>query len=102
MTRRGRVCENCKKEKFILKEFTFENGRTIPVQMGYETYGTLNRERSNVILICHYFSATSHAAGKYTAHDEESGWWDGLIGPEKQLIRMNTLLYALIIFVMCR
>lgn len=33
-----------KKEKFILKEYTFENGRTIPVQMGYETYGTLNRE----------------------------------------------------------
>lgn len=74
-----------KKEKFILKEYTFENGRTIPVQMGYETYGTLNRERSNTILVCHYFSATSHAAGKYTAHDEESGWWDGLIGPGKAI-----------------
>lgn len=74
-----------KKEKFVLKEFTFENGREIPVQMGYETYGTLNRERSNVILVCHYFSATSHAAGKYTVHDEESGWWDGLIGPGKAI-----------------
>ncbi|MDM8360493.1 alpha/beta fold hydrolase [Bacillus thuringiensis] len=74
-----------KKEKFILKEFVFENGREIPVQMGYETYGMLNRERSNVILVCHYFSATSHAAGKYTVHDEESGWWDGLIGPGKAI-----------------
>ncbi len=74
-----------KKEKFVLKEFVFENGREIPVQMGYETYGTLNRERSNAILVCHYFSATSHVAGKYTAHDEESGWWDGLIGPGKAI-----------------
>ena len=67
MTRRGRVCANCKKEKFILKEFTFENGRTIPVQMGYETYGTLNRERSNTILVCHYFSATSRGRKIYSA-----------------------------------
>ncbi|MFE4759920.1 alpha/beta fold hydrolase [Bacillus mycoides] len=74
-----------KKEKFVLKEFVFENGREIPVQMGYETYGTLNRERSNAILVCHYFSATSHAAGKYTEHDEEAGWWDGLIGPGKAI-----------------
>ncbi|MDT3493943.1 homoserine O-acetyltransferase [Bacillus toyonensis] len=74
-----------KKEKFALNKFTFENGREIPVQMGYETYGILNRERSNAILVCHYFSATSHAAGKYTVHDEESGWWDGLIGPGKAI-----------------
>jgi len=74
-----------KKEKFALNEFTFENGREIPVQMGYETYGILNRERSNAILVCHYFSATSHAAGKYTVHDEESGWWAGLIGPGKAI-----------------
>ena len=70
--------------------------------MGYETYGTLNRERSNVILVCHYFSATSHAAGKYTVHDEEFGWWDGLIHLEKQLIQISILLYVRIIFVMCR
>ncbi|HHT7189305.1 TPA: alpha/beta fold hydrolase [Bacillus cereus] len=74
-----------KKEKFVLKEFTFENGREIPVQMGYETYGTLNRERSNAILVGHYFSATSHAAGKYTEHDDSPGWWDGLIGPGKAI-----------------
>ncbi|KFN01546.1 homoserine O-acetyltransferase [Bacillus clarus] len=74
-----------KKEKFFLREFRFENGRKIPIQIGYETYGTLDRERSNVILVCHYFSATSHAAGKYTEYDESPGWWDGLIGPGKAI-----------------
>ncbi|SDY60339.1 homoserine O-acetyltransferase [Bacillus sp. 166amftsu] len=74
-----------KKENFYLKEFTFENGMKIPVQIGYETYGKLNREKSNVILVCHYFSATSHAAGKYTEEDPFPGWWDGLIGPGKAI-----------------
>ncbi|MBC6971397.1 homoserine O-acetyltransferase [Bacillus sp. Xin] len=74
-----------KKESFHLKEFTFENGRKIPVQLGYETYGNLNQEKSNAILVCHYFSATSHAAGKYTEEDPLPGWWDGLIGPGKAI-----------------
>ena len=70
--------------------------------MGYETYGTLNRERSNVILVCHYFSATSHATGKYTVHDEESVGGMGSLDMEKQLIQISILLYVQIIFVMCR
>ncbi|KEK24536.1 alpha/beta fold hydrolase [Bacillus gaemokensis] len=74
-----------RKERFYLQEFTFENGRKIPVQIGYETYGRLNKEKSNVILVCHYFSATSHAAGKYTEQDSMPGWWDGLIGPGKAI-----------------
>ncbi|WP_459503278.1 homoserine O-acetyltransferase family protein [Bacillus sp. C1] len=74
-----------KKESFHLKEFTFENGMKIPVQIGYETYGKLNNEKSNVILVCHYFSATSHAAGKYTEEDPFPGWWDGLIGTGKAI-----------------
>ncbi|EEM09200.1 alpha/beta fold hydrolase [Bacillus pseudomycoides] len=74
-----------KKESFHLKKFTFENGIKIPVQIGYETYGKLNREKSNAILVCHYFSATSHAAGKYTEQDLIPGWWDGLIGPGKAI-----------------
>ncbi|WP_144551331.1 alpha/beta fold hydrolase [Bacillus mycoides] len=74
-----------KKESFYLREFTFENGMKIPVQLGYETYGKLNQEKSNAILVCHYFSATSHAAGKYTEQDLIPGWWDGLIGPGKAL-----------------
>ncbi|MFJ8528151.1 homoserine O-acetyltransferase [Bacillus sp. NPDC094106] len=77
--------QDVKKERFQLKEFTFENGRKIPVQIGYETYGRLNREKSNAILVCHYFSATSHAAGTYTEEDPVPGWWDGLIGPGKAI-----------------
>lgn len=73
------------KEVFRLEKFTFTNGTSIPIQIGYETYGTLNREKSNAILVCHYFSATSHAAGKYTEHDQVSGWWDELIGPGKAI-----------------
>lgn len=73
------------KQEFRLKKFTFENGASIPIQIGYETYGALNREKSNAILVCHYFSATSHAAGQYTEHDPLPGWWDELIGPGKAI-----------------
>ncbi|HDX9580725.1 TPA: homoserine O-acetyltransferase [Bacillus pseudomycoides] len=73
------------KQVFRLEKFTFTNGTSIPIQIGYETYGTLNREKSNAILVCHYFSATSHAAGKYTEKDVVPGWWDGLIGSGKAI-----------------
>ncbi|MDC2865067.1 alpha/beta fold hydrolase [Bacillus sp. BP-3] len=73
------------KQVFRLKKYTFENGASIPIQIGYETYGTLNHEKSNAILVCHYFSATSHAAGKYTEQDLVPGWWDALIGPGKAI-----------------
>ncbi|MEH7016725.1 MULTISPECIES: alpha/beta fold hydrolase [Bacillus] len=73
------------KQEFRLKKFTFENGASIPIQIGYETYGKLNREKSNAVLVCHYFSATSHAAGKYTEQDPLPGWWDEFIGPGKAI-----------------
>lgn len=52
--------------------------------LAYETYGKLNAERSNVILICHALSGDSHVAGYYT-HDpsEAPGWWDEAVGPGK-------------------
>ena len=40
------------------------------VRVGWESYGTLNRDRSNAILVTHYFSATSHAAGRYASPSE--------------------------------
>ncbi|MGB8956003.1 MAG: alpha/beta fold hydrolase [Tumebacillaceae bacterium] len=64
------------KKRFAVDEFLFEAGVTLPVEIGYETYGTLNEDRSNAILLCHYFSGTSHAGG-------EGGWWESLIGPGK-------------------
>ncbi|WP_232697626.1 alpha/beta fold hydrolase [Brevibacillus daliensis] len=72
-----------KKQQFTIDRFTLENGKTIPVTLGYETYGELNEDKSNVILVAHYFSASSHAAGKYSPEDAASGYWDGLIGPGK-------------------
>lgn len=72
-----------KKTVFELPAFTFQNGRTLPVRLGYETFGTLTPEKDNVILVVHYFSASSHCAGKYQESDPLPGFWDGLIGPGK-------------------
>jgi homoserine O-acetyltransferase/O-succinyltransferase len=62
--------------------FRFTHGQTIaPFTIAYETFGELDADKSNAILICHALSASAHAAGKYTANeDERPGWWDGLIG----------------------
>ena len=75
-----------KKQRFTLETFTTASGQRIsPVNIGWEAYGTLNADKSNVILITHYFSGTSHAAGKYTAQDTSSGYWDAIIGPGKAI-----------------
>jgi homoserine O-acetyltransferase len=51
----------------------------------YETYGTLNAERSNAVLVCHALNASHHVAGCYAGKDKSEGWWDNLIGPGKPL-----------------
>jgi len=62
-----------------------ESGRILePYQIAYETYGKLNDDASNVILICHALSGSHHAAGKYEG-DRRAGWWDGLIGTGKAI-----------------
>jgi homoserine O-acetyltransferase len=74
------------KQHFTTKNFTTVSGTTLPkVNIGWESYGTLNERKDNVILITHYFSGTSHAAGKYKADDALPGYWDELIGPGKAL-----------------
>ncbi|MFP3458126.1 hypothetical protein R0J89_17935, partial [Psychrobacter sp. SIMBA_152] len=55
------------------------------VDIGWESYGELNKAKDNVILITHYFSGTSHAAGKYAADDAVAGYCDALIGPGKAI-----------------
>jgi len=62
------------------------SGRTLPsYQLVYETYGTLNADRSNAILICHALSGHHHAAGYHSMDDRKPGWWDACIGPGKAI-----------------
>jgi homoserine O-acetyltransferase len=49
----------------------------------YETYGQLNAERSNAVLVCHALNASHHVAGSYFGQAKSEGWWDNMIGPGK-------------------
>ena len=51
----------------------------------YETYGQLNADRSNAVLICHALNASHHVAGVYADAPDDLGWWDNMIGPGKPL-----------------
>jgi len=51
--------------------------------LSYETYGTLNADRSNAVLICHALNASHHVAGVYEGQANSEGWWDNMIGPGK-------------------
>jgi homoserine O-acetyltransferase len=72
------------KRRFDLAELQCLSGATISnVAIGYETYGELNAARDNAILIAHFFSGSSHAAGKYAPDDPQPGYWDAIVGPGK-------------------
>ena len=51
--------------------------------LAYETYGTLNAERSNAVLVCHALNASHHVAGVYAGQPKSEGWWNNMIGPGK-------------------
>ncbi len=68
--------------------------RALPLQSGaslraydlsFETYGALNADKSNAVLICHALNASHHVAGVYAGQDNSEGWWDSMIGPGKPL-----------------
>ena len=74
------------------QSMTFE--APLPLQSGasirgyslsYETYGTLNADKSNAVLICHALNASHHVAGVYADQPKNVGWWDNMIGPGKSL-----------------
>ena len=63
-----------------------ECGRTLPqFSLIYETYGKLNADKSNAVLICHALSGDHHAAGYHSTEDRKPGWWDSAIGPGKAI-----------------
>lgn len=65
---------------------TLKSGAVLPqFDLVYETYGTLNADKSNAVMICHALSGNHHLAGKYSAEDKYPGWWDNLIGPDRPL-----------------
>jgi homoserine O-acetyltransferase len=72
------------KRRMTIPHLQLLSGATLKdVPAGYETYGRLNAARDNAILVCHYFSGTSHAAGRYRPDDPQPGYWDAIIGPGK-------------------
>jgi len=54
-------------------------------ELAYETYGTLNADKSNAVLVCHALNASHHVAGWYADQPDNIGWWDNMIGPGKPL-----------------
>ncbi len=64
--------------------FQLDSGATLgPVTVVYETYGQLNADRTNAILITHALSGSAHAAGYHQPDEAKAGWWDDCIGPGK-------------------
>ena len=54
-----------------------------PVTIEYETYGKLNKNRSNAVLIIHALTGNAHVAGYHSKEDLKPGWWDEMVGPGK-------------------
>jgi len=65
-------------------EMELESGRRFgPITLYYETYGTLNAAKSNVIYVCHALTGNAHLTGKLPGEEKSSGWWTEAIGPGK-------------------
>jgi homoserine O-acetyltransferase len=87
----GSFCARAQTADLILEKKSFEipayktvAGGTIKnIRIGWEAAGVLNADKSNAILVTHFFSGTSHAFGKYKADDKVAGYWDSIIGPGK-------------------
>ncbi|MEO8333110.1 MAG: homoserine O-acetyltransferase [Gallionella sp.] len=64
----------------------FRSGAVLPrYELVYETYGKLNADKSNAIMVCHALSGNHHVAGYYADDPKNVGWWDNMIGPNKPI-----------------
>jgi len=65
-------------------ELRLDSGEKLgPITVAYETYGELNADRTNAVLLCHALSGDAHAAGRNSPEDAKPGWWDDMVGPGK-------------------
>ncbi len=81
---------------FFDEPLPLRSGRTLQqYQIVYETYGHLNADASNAILICHALSGNHHAAGFNREDDKKPGWWDACIGPGKAIDTSRFFVVAL-------
>ncbi|TAM40022.1 homoserine O-acetyltransferase [bacterium] len=88
MNRENKIIQNnsvglVKTQAFTFDSLKLESGERFgPVTLAFETYGTLNKEKSNAVLIVHALSGDAHAAGLHE-NEKDPGWWDAFIGPGK-------------------
>ncbi len=70
----------------VAQPLPLRSGASLPqYSLAYETYGRLNPQRSNAVLVCHALNASHHVAGTYAGQERSEGWWDNLVGPGKPL-----------------
>jgi len=80
----GRVVKNYFTFAEPPNQMMLDSGRRLgPITIAYETVGTLNAEKSNVLLVLHALTGDSHVAGYYSENDPKPGWWDNMVGPGK-------------------
>ena len=71
-------------EMFFKQALQLKGGGVLQdYQLTYETYGKLNAQKDNAVLICHALNASHHLAGTYEGVNKSEGWWDNMIGPGK-------------------
>jgi homoserine O-acetyltransferase len=67
-------------------ELRLESGRILgPITIAYETYGELDSDKSNAVLVAHAWTGSAHLAGIYSEDDKKPGWWDAIVGPGRLL-----------------
>ena len=76
----------CPQDQLFSEPLRFRSGAVLDAYtLRYETYGTLNADKSNAVLVCHALNAAHHVAGYYADDPQNVGWWDNMIGPGKPL-----------------